>query len=146
MPQNVGRCTDVEITPPSPRPPPARVKPWLDVTTTLFSTSSTAFISSTTLLFALSRFGLHPTFNLCHVAFFYSFHVLCFLGFFNGGNFRTATRFRAAITFPFCIHLIFLVLSEPLHRLALHDIFDCTTYAHRSARHVIFIFITYAIF
>jgi hypothetical protein len=26
IPQNVGRCTDVEITPPSPRPPPARVR------------------------------------------------------------------------------------------------------------------------
>jgi hypothetical protein len=59
------------------------------------------------LLFALSRFGLHPTFNLCHVAFFGSLHGLCFYGFFNGGNFRTATRFRAASTFPFCTHIIF---------------------------------------
>jgi hypothetical protein len=63
-----------------------------------------------------------------------------------GVKFRASTQFREAITFPFCIHFIFLVLTEPLHRLALHDIFDCTTYAYRSARHVIFVFITYAIF
>jgi len=54
-----------------------------------------------------------------------------------GVKFRTSTQFREASIFPFWIHLIFLLLSEPLHRLALHDIFDCTMYAHRSARHAI---------
>jgi hypothetical protein len=59
-----------------------------------------------------------------------------------GVNFPTCTQFREASIFPFWIHIIFLILSEPLHRLALHDTFDFTTYAHRSARHVIFVFIT----
>jgi hypothetical protein len=63
-----------------------------------------------------------------------------------GVKFRTATQFRAASTFPFCIYILILVLSESLYLLARHDIYDFITYAHRSARHVIFIFITYAIF
>jgi len=46
--------------------------------------------------------------------------------------------FREATTFPFCIHIIFLILSEPLHRLALHDIFDCTHKAQRLMNHDIF--------
>jgi len=43
--------------------------------------------------------------------------------------------FREACTFPFCIHTIFLVLSAPHHLLLFHDIFDCTTYVHRSEHH-----------
>jgi len=39
-----------------------------------------------------------------------------------GGNFRTCTLFREANTFPFCIHILILVLSEPLYLLARHDI------------------------
>ena len=52
-----------------------------------------------------------------------------------GVKFRTSTQFREACTFPFCIHIIFLFLSEPLHRLALHDIFDCTHKAQRLMNH-----------
>jgi len=55
-----------------------------------------------------------------------------------GVKFRTSTQFREACTFTFWIHIIFLVLSEPLYLLALHNIFDFTTYAHRSVRHDIF--------
>jgi hypothetical protein len=55
-----------------------------------------------------------------------------------GVNFPTCTQFREAITFPFCIHIIFLLLSEPLHRLALHDIFDCTHKAQHLMHHDIF--------
>jgi hypothetical protein len=61
-----------------------------------------------------------------------------------GVKFRTGTRFREASTFPFCIHIVFLVLSEPLYLLVLHDIFVFITYAHRSVRHDIFVFTTYA--
>jgi hypothetical protein len=64
---------------------PRGVKQEAQNTTLLFSTASTAFIFSTTLLFALSRFVFHPTFNLCHVAFLFIPRTLLFR-FFNGGK------------------------------------------------------------
>jgi hypothetical protein len=55
-----------------------------------------------------------------------------------GVNVRATAMFREAITFPFCIHIIFLLHSEPLHRSALQDIFDCTHKAQRLMNHDIF--------
>ena len=57
-----------------------------------------------------------------------------------GVNVRATAMFREASMFTFCIHIIFLVLSEPLYLLALHDIFVFSTYAHRSALHDIYDF------
>jgi hypothetical protein len=39
-----------------------------------------------------------------------------------GVKFRTSTQFREACTFLFCIHIIFLFLSESHSLLLLHDI------------------------
>jgi hypothetical protein len=44
-----------------------------------------------------------------------------------GVNVRATAMFREACTFPFCVHCIFLVLSEPHYLLLLHDIFGFTT-------------------
>jgi len=115
-------------------------------TTLLCSTASTVFNFSTALLFALSRFVFHPTFNLCHVAFFIHPTYFAFLGFLMGVKFPTCTQFREASIFPFWIHIIFLVLSASLHRLALHNIFDCTHKAQRLKQHDIYDCTTMPIF
>jgi len=83
-----------------------------------------AFDFTQLLIFATSLF-IHSTY-------------FAFLGFLMGVKFRTSTQFRAASTFPFCIHSIFLILSEPHYLLLLHDIFGFITYAYRSALHDIY--------
>ena len=46
------------------------------------------------------------------------------------------THFQIYIrAFMFCIHIIFLLLSEPHYLLLFHDIFDCTHKAHRLMNH-----------
>jgi hypothetical protein len=92
----------------------------------LFSNSSTLLIFSTNLLFALSRFGFFTNFYSLPIRLVVRCTDFGFCVFKMGVNVRAAAMFREASTFPFCIHIIFLVLSEPLHRLAYHDIFDCT--------------------
>ena len=84
------------------------------------------------MLFALSSFEFITNFYSLPMFLSFIFLLLCFL---MGVNFPTCTQFREAITFPFCIHIIFLVLSAPHHLLLFHDIFDCTTYVHRSGHH-----------
>jgi len=66
--------------------PTRRYKNSSTCTTTLFSTSSTAFISSTTLLFALSRFVFFPEFSSLrsHTFIFISTHL--FPASYNGGE------------------------------------------------------------
>ena len=91
------------------------------------------------LLFALSRFGFIPNFSSLPSRFFIRRTYFAFFVFFKWGvKFPTCTQFREAITFPFCSHSIFLVLSEPHYLLLFHDIFGFITYAHRSALHDIY--------
>jgi len=56
------------------------------------------------------------------------FAFLCFL---NGGNRSSYRDVPRSQPFPFCIHIIFLVLSEPHYLLLFYDIFDCTHKAQR---------------
>jgi hypothetical protein len=52
-----------------------------------------------------------------------------------GVNVRATAMFREASTFPFCIHIIFLILSEPHYLSAFHDILIFTEPRYLSALH-----------
>jgi hypothetical protein len=63
----------------------------------------------------------HPTFNFYHAAFLFIPRTLFFRFLKWGGSVRATAMFRAASTFPFYFHIIFLLLSKPHHLLSFHN-------------------------
>jgi hypothetical protein len=116
IPQNVGRCTDVEITPPSPRPPPARVRNSLPFTTIFLPEFKDGFCFFHELAFdSFKLCVLHPTFLPCRFVCLFLARYFVFFAAFKMGvkNFRTGT---------------ILCFSSSCHLLLLrHDIFVFAT-------------------
>jgi hypothetical protein len=84
------RCTDVEITPPSPRPPPARVRRSLPFTTILLPELQHNFLSLPDFAFLLFSF-LYFTELLCFTEMLFAFKM-------GVKKFWTSTDVREAST------------------------------------------------